>query len=634
MDLAVKMKAAALIGKLAAGQTEDVAVVDVRPKTVLQTGSRGTPWHFPVSTPEAQGVPSDVLSDFLREMGRWPEIGAHAIFIVKNGYRIAAGAYAPFTLDGWHVSHSACKSVTSLAIGILADEGVLRLDETLGEIFPPSFGYYAGTPWTCGITVRELLTMSSGVGFDEVGVATEADYIKTFFESSREFEPGSKFSYNSMNSHMLSAIVQAKTGMTMMAFLRLRLFMPLGITDVFWESSPAGVTAGGWGLYLTIEDYAKLGQLFLNRGLWEGKRIISEEWLTMASSKQIESDPDMSRYGYGFQIWMGRRPGAFQFNGMLGQNVFVIPDENLVVAITAGSSEIFGTGRLTDTIYGTFESGRHFADHPLPEDPSAAHRLQMTEASLRFSAPLPEGVPAMAESGWHSTGAAFARAASRTKPAVFHGRGRWREDIGRFAHLKEEALAVSLSGRLYRMDRNAAGILPLFTQVMHNNYAGGINAIGFAWERGRLSLRVFEGGAAYTVPVMIRWSDDTAGSEEPQTVILNVREEPWKVSAFGTVAEAEGGGVLLSVTLVFPEYSNARTFVMRVEEDRLYVQCDEWPHLTALAESFMPSLERGSMGGVVRFVMQQNITKQLMNRTVTPYLSGSRDKSWEGGHEE
>ena len=172
--------------------------------------------------------------------------------------------------------------------------------------------------------------MASGVSFNETGAVAGSDWVKGFLEAGIHDSPGTKFEYNSMNSYMLSAVVTEITGETMMDYLRPRLWEPLGITKVFWETCPKGITKGGWGLFLTPEDAAKLGWLYRCKGVWNGQQIIAQEWIEESVKKQIDTDEDGSSCGYGYQIWPKKREGSFNFNGMLGQNVLVYPDLDLV----------------------------------------------------------------------------------------------------------------------------------------------------------------------------------------------------------------------------------------------------------------------------------------------------------------
>ena len=158
--------------------------------------------------------------------------------------------------------------------------------------------------------------MTSGITFNESGIVSGNDWLTSYMNSSITVNPGENFLYNSLNTYVLSAIITERTGQTLTEYLEPRLFAPLGITRYFWETCPKGITKGGWGLFLCAEAMAKLGQLYLQKGKWNGQQIIPEFWVEVSTAKHKESIE--GTYGYGYQIWMEARPGSFEFNGMLG----------------------------------------------------------------------------------------------------------------------------------------------------------------------------------------------------------------------------------------------------------------------------------------------------------------------------
>ena len=132
---------------------------------------------------------------------------------------------------------------------------------------------------------------------------------------------------------MLSACIRERTGKDMFDILFERIFRPMGINDIFWEKCPMGITKGGWGLYMRLEDLMKFGSLFLSGGMFNGQRLISEEWIAEMTKKQIDTPATSNKYGYGFHIWKSIRKDSYQFNGMLGQNLIIFPDINMTIGI-------------------------------------------------------------------------------------------------------------------------------------------------------------------------------------------------------------------------------------------------------------------------------------------------------------
>lgn len=253
-----------------------------------------------------------------------------------------------------HVMHSVSKSFTATAIGMLVDEGRLKVTDTLINLFADDLPCEVSENLRA-ITIRDLLTMNCGHEVAPEGKKSD-NWVKKFLAQPVTKTPGTWYCYNSMGTYMLSAIVQKLTGEKVVDFLTPRLFEPLGISKPKWEESPQGINCGGWGLYLKTEDMAKFGQLFLQKGNWNGKQLISAEWVEEASAFQVPSVPAGTRpdeveakglteencawlLGYGYQMW--RCPqNAYRADGAFGQYIIVMPDQDAVIAVTADSPDL------------------------------------------------------------------------------------------------------------------------------------------------------------------------------------------------------------------------------------------------------------------------------------------------------
>lgn len=275
----------------------------------------------------------------------------HSIMILKDGKVI----YEKWMSEGNeltpHVLNSVSKTFTSTAVGLAIHEGKLNLDDKVISFFPDKIPENINEN-VAAMTVRNLLTMNTGHEKDPSKLRnTEKDWERCFLASDIKREPGTIFCYNSLATYMLSAIVQRVTGENLVDYLYPRLFRPLGINNVNWDESPTGVKTGGWGLYLKTEDLAKLGQLLLQGGVWEGKQIVPAEWVKEMSSAQVPCVPagknsdmlpqmlkDVKKsdwlQGYGYQMWRCRH-NAFRADGAYGQYIIVIPDKNAVIVTTA-----------------------------------------------------------------------------------------------------------------------------------------------------------------------------------------------------------------------------------------------------------------------------------------------------------
>ncbi|MBQ3562411.1 MAG: serine hydrolase, partial [Clostridia bacterium] len=333
------------------------------------------------STPEAQGVGSDVILNYLKELKEEKSINMHNILILRNGKIISETAFGNSDLSVWKMTFSACKSVVSLAIGMLVDEGKLDINAPICDFFPE----YANPVYKIklhDITVKTLLTMTTGSSFNEFLCMSTNAWEQAFFKSAFSLKPGSTFNYNSLNTYMLSAIIKKVSGQTLTEYLKPRLFEPLEITNYYFEKSNSDTEKGGWGLYIIPEDFAKIGQLVLNKGLWNAKRIISEEWLNEATSIQIATPKQFGKYDYGYHFWSGRQTNSFLFNGMFGQNILGYKDSGILIVTNAGNDELFQQSKFFE-ITDKYFSGKF--QKALPKNNVAYHSL------IKFSAHLSNG---------------------------------------------------------------------------------------------------------------------------------------------------------------------------------------------------------------------------------------------------
>ena len=335
---------------------------------------------LPRSTPEAQGISSQAIIDFVQAADK--NVNTFDSFmILRHGKVIAEGWWKPSSAGKPHILNSVSKSFTSTAVGLAIQEHKLKLKDRVLKFFPndappnPSANLKA-------MTIRDLLTMSGGHGVEPKAVGAGPS-VQQFLAQPVPYRPGTHFLYNTMGTYVLSSIVTKATGQTALDYLRPRIFEPLGIANPRWDSSPEGNSLGGYGLYLCTEDIAKLGQLYLQQGKWNGKQLIGRKWVQQATSKQIANEaedhakigPDWIE-GYGFQFWRCRH-NAYRADGAGGQFIVVMPDQDVVVAITANTGNMQGElNAIWDHLLPAFEST------PLPPDSAGQKRFQDVVATL------------------------------------------------------------------------------------------------------------------------------------------------------------------------------------------------------------------------------------------------------------
>lgn len=271
----------------------------------------------------------------------------HSLMVVKDG-KVVYERYAP-TLNAQtpKVLWSASKTFTSTAVGFAVDEGKLSVNDPVISFFTKEELPDTLDERLKRMTIKDLLTMSSGFSRDllvDAITSFEGDWAQKALAVPMSREPGSKFAYNSMNTYLLSVIVSRVVGEPMDRYLDRKLFQPLGIKNWTWDHSPQDYPTGGWGLYLCTDDLAKAGQFYLQKGRWNGKQLLSEKWIDEASTKhtvmeyKLDTPLDTNR-GYGYQIWRCKPEGSYRMDGAHGQFVIVLPEQNAVIVITGHCSQ-------------------------------------------------------------------------------------------------------------------------------------------------------------------------------------------------------------------------------------------------------------------------------------------------------
>ena len=483
---------------------------------------------FPRSSPEAQGISSEYIAKYLTALNRDKTLDMHHIMILRNGYVIAEGSFGAYDIKTWHITHSECKSITGLAIGMLIDEGKLNLDDKVVKIFDKSIPKMALLTHK-NMTIRHLLTMTSGIVFNETGSVTETDWVKCFFESAQKHEPGKYFNYNSMNTYILSAIVKQISGQNLTDYLRPRLWEPLGITRIFWETCPKGIEKGGWGLYIRPEDIAKIGQLFLQKGNWKGRQLISEAWIRESTTEREKAPEYFGDYNYAYQIWTGRGVNSFLFNGMFGQNVLGFPDTNMLIVSNAGNNEFFQQSnfyRLTNRYFsGNFRPGKI-----LHESRGAYKLLRETLRSL----------------------------GQEVRP-----KNKYASAVREFCH--------KMNGRTYTAEPEeavAVGVLPLFAQAIQNNYTQGLKNISFSLSGKDFFLTISETDEKFRLPL---------GFDTARYTVLSFHGEAQKVGVFAKLTTDEDDTTVLKVRISFLEIANTRIFKIFFHPGKVIIKCSENP---------------------------------------------------------
>ena len=307
------------------------------------------PSTLPRSTPEAEGVSSQGIINFL-EAAKASKHEFHSFMILRHGKVIAEGWWNPYRPDLKHTMYSVSKSFTATAVGFAVSEKLLSVNDKVISFFPDDLPANI-SPNLAELRIKDLLSMSVGHDKEPTGpVVGEKNWVEAFLQIPIPHQPGTKFVYNSVATFMLSAIVQKVTKQKILDYLQPRLFSPLGIQGIDWEVNPQGINVGGWGLRLKTEDMAKFGQLFLQKGMWQGKQILPAAWVEEASTMKIMQNPSATAeqmkssdwlQGYCYQMWRSRH-NSYRGDGANGQYILVLPEQDAVIITTAEAPDMQG----------------------------------------------------------------------------------------------------------------------------------------------------------------------------------------------------------------------------------------------------------------------------------------------------
>ena len=298
---------------------------------------------LPRGTPADQRVDPAAILGFLDALDSHPGIEMHSLMLVRNGQVVAEGWWAPYSAGRPQLLYSLSKSFTSTAAAFAQAEGLLDLDDTVISHFA-EFDADITNPRSRAVRLRHVAAMASGHTRDMLLEAVSRDRhepVRGFLLSPPDREPGTVFAYSQPCTYALASIIQRNAGMPLTQYLRPRLFDPLGIGPVGWQTFPPGREQGFSGLYARTEDIAKLGLLYLQRGRWQGAQLIPEAWVAEATSKQV-SHPDGANsdwaQGYGFQFWMSRH--GYRGDGAFGQFCVILPEQQTVIVTTAYTTDM------------------------------------------------------------------------------------------------------------------------------------------------------------------------------------------------------------------------------------------------------------------------------------------------------
>ena len=575
-----KKRSVELITSLLFGGKGDMAVMPHYPQKNRVSDREEA--FFNRSIPEKKGISSRRLYNMLCELEGERRAGVHSLLVLKGGEVICECSAGGYSIHEWHISHSMSKTVCGMVIGRLVDDGKLDVDMTLTSIFPEIAYKDRRFPQ---IRIEHLLSMTSGVEFAEAGAITERDWTVVFFASTVKFIPGTKFAYNSMNSYILARIAERVTGRGFGSLADEFIFAPLGIRNYLWERGPEGSEKGGWGLYMSAESWARVGYMLLCGGEFMGRRVLSEEWIKKSSTVKAIPPESTGNFNYAYQMWTGRDNGEILFNGMLGQNVWICPKNEVIAVISSGNNEFFQDSPALEIIR------KHLGGSIDDEMDQKCIKVFLQKQReffdcRRWVRPRERGRGLIYMLGLRS-------------PTAFDNA--WSDILGS-----------------YVIAKNNSSIMPLILRVMQNNLSTVIEKIELFRAGEELLLSVREGGEELVIRV---------GIYGYLSNVCSILGEKYIIRAIGEVIRDIDGNTAYKIELVFPETASTRMIVIKKSGDgKIRIALAERPN-QRLAENVLKRYRETS--GVVSFaadMLERRIgekeLERLIKRAFNPTLVG------------
>jgi hypothetical protein len=504
----------------------------------------------------------------------------HNLMIIKNGQVICECSHPGYDVNVAHLSHSMSKSLVGILIAMLIEDGALSENDLAISFFD---GMSFSDKRMKSLTVKHLLEMKSGVDFAEVGIVTETEWTKAFFNSSMSAAPGETFKYNSLNSYILGRIAERAAGCDITEYLEHRLLAPLGINNYFWEKSPEGYIKGGFGVYMSCESWAKIGMLILGKGEFFGKRIFSEKTAERLCARRSEVTPDKGSFDYGYHIWVGRDDEEYLINGMLGQNVWIYPKAGIVVSLNCGNNELFSESPALNILRSHLKN--------LPEDKifTREEQKEYTKTVKGFFRNRHWILPLEKERSILSS-LGFKTAYPFDK--------KWNGILGEYA-----------------FSDNGCSILPTFVGFIQNSYSDGINKVDIRRVGEGLFFTFTEGEKIY---------EFEAGLYDFKTTVLDIRGESYIVKAMASAIEDEDRNPIFKLELIFPELPNTKLIKFSQSLGRMTMRMSETPN-EKIAEGFLTNLNSPKAAFVIGMLEKkfgQGFINKKLSTLFNPTLIG------------
>lgn len=501
------------------------------------------------------GLSADRLFMLLNELATSRLCALDGFACARGEKLLFAGYRPPYSEENPHITNSTCKTVTAIAVMFAVSEGLLSEEDTLLSFFP-EYENLLTPKYVKQITVRHLLTMTTGSKTSEVTSVVENDWVKAFLLTDCQYEPGTRFIYNSMNTYMLAAILTKVTEMSLMDYLKDRFFSPLGINHIKWELCPQGIERGGWGLHISLEGMLKIGIFLMNNGKFNGKQLIDAVYIKRMKETKVVQESDSLSVGYGYQLWHLPK-GRYMLSGMYGQHVIIDEQKKLVFATNAHGDRMSPDSHLTRTILKYMDDKALYQPkNKLLEELS--YRKFMQELKI-------------------FTNGCYTNDFLKNKTTVNKFYKQQREEV--------TELLIQFDGKRLHIDQASIKLFPYILQGMYMYPPFHVTDIAFKMQTNTLKLCFYKERSKKS-------KEETRdslileagyGTYHMQTVFFGEDKKDVALKAYPS-ADEDGRSVLM-LDIVFPAEGFSRLIKFFILEDgKIAIESQEFPDLRAISE--------------------------------------------------
>lgn len=509
------------------------------------------------------GMSAGFLSELLCRLATNRACDLDGLGIARNGQKVFSAYRTPYASSYPRITNSTCKTVTAIAVMFAVAEQRMCEEDTVLSFFP-EYESLTTPKVVKEMTVYHLLTMTSCSKCNEIVSVTEMDWVKAFLLSDCQEPPGSKFIYNSMNTYMLAAIVTKVTGMSLLTYLKPRLFAPLGINHVKWELCPCGIERGGWGLHITLDDMLKLGIFLTNDGNYAGKQLLHPSYIRKMKQHHVSQEVDKLSVGYGYQLWHLPH-GLYMLSGMYGQHVIIDDERHTVIATNAHNDKMFPDSLLTREIIKALSNSELYAVASYMEEYRKERRLQQEVEAFSKGYDL--------------------QILHNGVPYTFFVRKQQLLARNKTQQLKQQLLAFHKK-RLH-IDHGAFKLFPYMLQGMYQCPPFLVTDLVWKLDAGNDKVHICfykERGkkVGHREKLVLH-----AGLYQYCYQRIAMGQSEWNLAGRMYSAVDEDGHTVLFLELVFPDVGFSRILKFFLLEERIAIECLEYPDMRGILEQVL-----------------------------------------------